>query len=287
MAQQMQCPHCKTLMNVPPELAGKTGKCPGCGKELSFPAVDMAIPVAPSQGAGGAGAVVAIVLSICFGGLMLVAILGILAGFLLPALSMAHESARRAACLSNVRQITLAMIQYAGEYDDNYPSALVDENEAAQRRFARLLKLGYLSAPKIFKCPSASYDEPPDSFDLDGDSLTDSSLGSIADVYLNDDWCSYGIDPRVNHTHGASRAVIADRPHSDYWGTGVSSPGAGEDGSNSENHRDDGQNIAYNDCHVKWSPTCKDDCGIDPNVYAKNAEINDIDDSNIDFGTKR
>ena len=41
---------------------------------------------------------------------------------------------------------------------------------------------------------------------------------------------------------------------------------------------------AYLDGHVKWSSTCKDDAGIDPNVYADNDDINDQDDSNIDFG---
>ena len=219
--------------------------------------------------------------------LVVIAIIGILAGFLLPALSKAQESARRAACLSNIRQVMLAMIQYAGEYDDDYPDEIEGETDAApQRRFAKLLKYGYLSAAKVFKCPSASYDDRPDQDDLDEDSISESSEGSIADVLLTNDWCSYGIDVDVNNTHGSSRAVLADKPHSDHWGAGANSPEAGDDDtSNSENHRGDGQNIAYNDCHVKWSPTCKDDAGIDPNVFAENATINDQDDSNVCFGS--
>ena len=285
MASQMRCPNCQMLMSVPPELLGHSGKCPGCGNPLRFPSTDEAIPVAaPPATSNTAFKILALVLGVGCGGLMLVAILGILAGFLLPALSKAQESARRASCLNNVRQIQLALIQYAGEYDDNYCSALVDDTEPAQRRLARLVKLNYLCAPKVFKCPSASYDERPDAGSLDGEDLTDWSLERIADTYLSDGWCSYGIDPTVRHTHSASRAVLADKPYAAYWGTGVNSPEAGEDGSNSDNHRGDGQIISYNDGHVKWSPTCRDDSGLDPNVYATNPEIHRSDDSNIDFG---
>ena len=49
--------------------------------------------------------------------------MGILAGFMLPALAKGQESARRMACLNNMRQIGLAMIQYAGENDDEYPES--------------------------------------------------------------------------------------------------------------------------------------------------------------------
>jgi prepilin-type N-terminal cleavage/methylation domain-containing protein len=220
--------------------------------------------------------------------LVVIAIIGILAGFLLPALSKAQESARRASCLNNIRQIMLSMIQYAGEYDDDYPSVLTvgsEATEAPQYRMGKLLKLGYLNAPKVFKCPSASYGDRPVTTDLDGDTVSDSTELSIAGVYLKDTWASYGIDPKVKHTNSASRAVLADKPAPAYWGPNVDSPAAGEAGSNSENHRGDGQNVAYNDCHVKWSATVKDDSDIDKNIFATNSDINAQDDSNICFGS--
>jgi prepilin-type N-terminal cleavage/methylation domain-containing protein len=52
--------------------------------------------------------------------LVVIAIIGILAAMLLPALSVARESARRTSCLSNLKQIALGMIQYAGSYE-NFP----------------------------------------------------------------------------------------------------------------------------------------------------------------------
>lgn len=49
---------------------------------------------------------------------MVIAIIGILAALLLPALSRSKAFARRIACVSNVRQITLAIQLYADEHGD-------------------------------------------------------------------------------------------------------------------------------------------------------------------------
>lgn len=217
--------------------------------------------------------------------LVVIAIIGILAGFLLPALSKAQESARRASCLNNVRQVELSMIQYAGDYDDEYPSPLADDaSEGAQVRFARLLKLNYLNAPKVFHCPSAPFNNRPDNTQLSTDTMTDSTEDSIALAYLKIDWCSYGVDPKVKHTASASRAVLADSPDPESWGTTANSPEPPDVKANSNNHKHDGQNVAYNDGHVKWGSTAKDDTGIDPNIYATNSSINAVDDSNVRYG---
>ena len=54
--------------------------------------------------------------------LVVVAIIAILAAMLLPALSAAREKARRSTCMSNLKQMGLALEGYCGDYSQYYPS---------------------------------------------------------------------------------------------------------------------------------------------------------------------
>jgi len=53
--------------------------------------------------------------------LVVIAIIAILAAMLLPALSAARERARTAACTSNLKQLTLAMLTYSMDHKDTMP----------------------------------------------------------------------------------------------------------------------------------------------------------------------
>ena len=52
--------------------------------------------------------------------LVVIAIIAILAAILFPVFAQAREKARQTACLSNVKQISLAMMMYAQDYDETF-----------------------------------------------------------------------------------------------------------------------------------------------------------------------
>ncbi|MEN6549066.1 MAG: prepilin-type N-terminal cleavage/methylation domain-containing protein [Armatimonadia bacterium] len=53
--------------------------------------------------------------------LVVIAIIAILAAILFPVFAKAREKARQSNCLSNVKQLTLALLQYAQDYDERLP----------------------------------------------------------------------------------------------------------------------------------------------------------------------
>ena len=58
--------------------------------------------------------------------LVVVAIIAILAAMLLPALSKARERARQAVCMSNLKQMGLAVIMYANDNTDYFPPTVYE-----------------------------------------------------------------------------------------------------------------------------------------------------------------
>lgn len=58
--------------------------------------------------------------------LVVIAIIAILAAILFPVFARAREKAKQTSCLSNMKQIGLATMMYAQDYDDTYPSTQLD-----------------------------------------------------------------------------------------------------------------------------------------------------------------
>jgi prepilin-type N-terminal cleavage/methylation domain-containing protein len=79
--------------------------------------------------------------------LVVIAIIGILASMLLPALAQAKEAARRMKCTSNIHEINLANMMYAG--DDNGAYTPRDGIE----RWPALL-VSYYKSTNVLICPS-------------------------------------------------------------------------------------------------------------------------------------
>ena len=53
--------------------------------------------------------------------LVVIAIIAILAAILFPVFAQAREKARQISCLSNLKQIGLAMMMYVQDYDETFP----------------------------------------------------------------------------------------------------------------------------------------------------------------------
>src|SRR4028118_1183664 len=53
--------------------------------------------------------------------LVVIAIIAILAAILFPVFARARENARRASCMSNLKQIGLGVMQYTQDWDERYP----------------------------------------------------------------------------------------------------------------------------------------------------------------------
>ena len=90
---------------------------------------------------------------------MVIAIIAILAAMLLPALSAARERARSATCISNLKNIGLAMRMYADANKGNWPMIYDSGTGYTWKRF--LTEGGYLQSEGkgkrgIFGCPSDS-----------------------------------------------------------------------------------------------------------------------------------
>lgn len=67
--------------------------------------------------------------------LVVIAIIAILAGMLLPVLNRSRESARRTQCISQVKQLTAAMLAYTGDWRDRFPPVFswYEENHGIDR----------------------------------------------------------------------------------------------------------------------------------------------------------
>ena len=87
--------------------------------------------------------------------LVVIAILAILAAILFPAFARARENARRASCLSNVKQISLGILQYAQDYDEKYVPEYNYSAGASAVYFPGLLN-PYIKSSQLYNCPSAS-----------------------------------------------------------------------------------------------------------------------------------
>jgi prepilin-type N-terminal cleavage/methylation domain-containing protein/prepilin-type processing-associated H-X9-DG protein len=224
--------------------------------------------------------------------LVVIAIIAILAAILFPVFAQAREKARQASCLSNTKQIGLAIQMYAQDYDERlipfwYVNAPTYTGQGWPLRHTFMfLSQPYVKNWDIFRCPSGS--QPLTILDTTTTSQTrtiqssytyngmrDVNLGGFdaASYWGSSEWVGtgkFGIAlARINAP--ASHIVILEANNLDLWNDALTDYWPVTNGveqwtnppcpdgayansgcSQVKKRHNDGFNISFADGHAKW-----------------------------------
>ncbi|MDR3707348.1 MAG: DUF1559 domain-containing protein [Capsulimonadaceae bacterium] len=90
--------------------------------------------------------------------LVVIAIIAILAAILFPVFATAREKARQTACLSNMKQLGLAALQYIQDYDECYPKGIPYQSDSYNYGMGWAGQIyPYVKSMGAFVCPSDSF----------------------------------------------------------------------------------------------------------------------------------
>lgn len=84
--------------------------------------------------------------------LIVIAIIAILAGLLMPALSSARARSRTISCINNERQVLLGFSVYLGDSGDFFPPYLYGGGVSVSNWPNNLWSSGYIASPRILFC---------------------------------------------------------------------------------------------------------------------------------------
>jgi len=219
--------------------------------------------------------------------LVVIAIIAILAAMLFPVFSAAKESAKKAGCASNLKQLATAFDMYISNYDDRYPPALrpkaagepnplwpmqaVTDSEVPITWDAALYT--YVKNRDVYKCPSDGYKRLPEMLDLSyfggpsGIKAEPRSYSMNDQVYLYFE--THGQDPRMFRGQMRSEVPKLTKYYlmADWFGSDMRTPGymnclghytfqvahqlPSED--QQQHNSGKGNNYLYFDGHVKYA----------------------------------
>jgi len=86
--------------------------------------------------------------------LVVIAIIAILAAILFPVFAKVREKARQTSCLSNEKQLGLAIVQYTEDYDEKFPGGHSGAYGSVSGWASRIYP--YVKSTGLYKCPDDS-----------------------------------------------------------------------------------------------------------------------------------
>jgi prepilin-type N-terminal cleavage/methylation domain-containing protein/prepilin-type processing-associated H-X9-DG protein len=205
--------------------------------------------------------------------LVVIAIIALLAAILFPVFARARENARRTSCLSNVKQMGLATMQYVQDYDEHYPPMNYSVPVGTPMPDGQVW-LGTVSAPNLvwqqllypyhksraaFWCPSSSIKEGPSSTPVPGNgqyganslmmSKASAAIASIATTYLFMDWGTFSAAPN----RAVTGSGVFYLPGMGAAGGSCAAVSAGPRLDDCTHGRHfEGVNVGFADGHAKW-----------------------------------
>lgn len=206
--------------------------------------------------------------------LVVIAIIAILAAILFPVFAQAREKARNSACMSNQKQIGNAMLQYAGDWDEGYPTYNSPGLWVTPLKgILKLAKNKSETGSNVFKCPSTS-EKDGGGFATNVNEMWQwgdgTANGSVTASYTHNGWM---YDCTTGDVKSPAQTVFdSDGIWIDAWpthtqkvqknGKSVANLTAGIERIAIDRHNN-GVNVTFVDGHAKWYQREK---LLDPNV---------------------
>jgi prepilin-type N-terminal cleavage/methylation domain-containing protein len=175
--------------------------------------------------------------------LVVIAIIAILAGLLTPALTRARESARKSACLQNVRQVGLALKQYSVDNNESFPT-----NTGAYLGLIAQITNSYLPASRVWVCPSIRGAVVPTAANFPVASMaytlfTGTNQVGFALTESDSSETPLACDQGFGQGTGAGGRLMSAAPDL-LWNTAAAFPG---------NHSTDGGNVVFLGGHASFN----------------------------------
>ncbi len=179
---------------------------------------------------------------------VVLAVASVLTGLLLPAMSRVRENLNRIICSSNLRQLGMSVVSYAGDFNERLPYTVLLEDDFYQPQelmavylggdpagwdgLGLLYSRGYCKAPGVFYCPSHTGDHP-------------------SERYSNDRWKDPGTEPIYSNYHYAGDVEWGESGRARSIDTVLVLATDGLRTTSDFNHKT-GMNVLAGDGSVRW-----------------------------------